>query len=151
MRSAGSGIIDDLHSHGAADGCHFLADGTHAHNAQGFSRQFHERMGKIHVHGVLAVGSAPDEILVMEGAAHQVENVHPGRLGHGIRGIGRHVPHDDTPLFAKLHIDVVDARAGLADEPELGCGVQKRLVHNYFVKAGHIGIFYPFAGLLGRR
>ena len=133
VTGAGGRIVDNLHSEGLCNLGHFLADGTHAHNAQGFARQFHEGMAIVYMHRILAVLTGLDEVLVVEGTACQVQNMHPGRLGHGIRGVARHIADNDAPLFAELDIYIVDARSGLTYEFQLGCGIQESLVHDYFV------------------
>ena len=65
---------------------------------------------------VLAIGSAMDKLIVVECPSGKVENVHPGNLGNGIRGISGHVAHLHAALLAQLHVNVVDAGSGLTDK-----------------------------------
>ena len=87
----------------------------------------------------------------MESPTVQVQDVHPGGLGHGIRRVTGHIPDQHSPLFAELDINIVNARSGFAHEFELGSGIQESLVHDHFVEDGHIGVLYPLPGFLCRR
>jgi hypothetical protein len=85
----------------------------------------------------------------MESQTCQIENMHPGSLGDGIRRVPGNVPDYYTPLCAELRVDVVDAGAGLADQFQLGAGIEESLVHNHFVEEDYIGIRSANAGLFG--
>ena len=150
MTGAGGGVVDDLHAEGRADGGDFLADGAHAHDAEGFPVDFSEGMLRIDMDAAGAVAAVARVGVVVEGEPGKVQDVHPGDLGDGFRGIPGDVPDDDAPLVAEFHVDVVDARSGLADEPDLGTGVQEGLVHDDLVQQDHVGVGCAYAGLLGR-
>ena len=147
----GGGIIDDIHPEGFADGCDFLADGTHAHNSQRFAGCLGEGVVKVHVHGTVAVGAATDKLLIVEGTSEKIEDVHPGRLGNGVGGIGRHISDSNSPRITQRDIDVIDASTSLADELELWSGIQKGLVYDYLIEKGYICIFHSFTGFFCRR
>ena len=107
-------------------------------------------MRKVHVDGIPAIGTALNKFLIVYGAAGEVQDMHPGYLRDGIRGIRRHVPDHDATGFAQFQVDVVHARSGLADELEPGCGIQEGLVHNDFVQAGDVCVLDPLPGFFRR-
>ena len=150
MPGAGGGVVDDFHPEGRADGGHLLADGAHAHDAERLPEEFREGMVRIDMDAPGAVAAVARVGVVVEGEAREVEDMHPGGLGDRFRRIPRHVPDDDAPLVAELHVDVVDAGPGLADEPDLRAGVQEGLVHDDLVEKDDVGVRRADAGLFGR-
>lgn len=93
--------------------------------------------------GVASVASVG---VVVERTPCEVEDVHPGRLRHGVGGIAGNVAHDYAPLIAQVDVDVVDAGARLADELQARSGIQKRLVNDDFVEDCDVGVGHPLAG-----
>ena len=147
---AGGGVVDDLHPESRADGGDLLSDGAHAHDSEGFPRDLRKGMVRIDVDASRAVAAVPRIRIIMERPAGEVEDVHPGSLGDGIRGIAGDVPDDNAPLVAQLRVDVVDAGPRLADEPHFRTGIQKGLVDNHFVQENDIGIRRADAGFFRR-
>ena len=96
------------------------------------------------VAAVLGVG------VVVEGAAGQGEDVHPGRLRDRFRGIAGNIPDDDAARVAELYVDIVDAGPRLTHELELRAGVQEGLVHDDLVQQDHVGVRRAGAGFFGR-
>ena len=147
---AGGRVVDDLHAEGRADGGDFLADSAHAHDAEGLAAELREGMVGIDMDAAGAVAAVLRVGVVVERAAGEGENVHPGRLRDRFRGVPGNVPDDDATGVAQLHVDVVDARPGLAHELELRARVQEGLVHDDLVQEHDIGIRRAGAGLFGR-
>ena len=147
---AGGGVVYDLHAEGLADGGDFLADGAHAHDTEGLAAELRERMVGIDMDAAGAVAAVLRVGVVVERAAGEGENVHPGRLRDRFRGISRDIPDDDPAGVAQLYIDIVDARPGLAHEFEFRARVQEGLVHNDLVQQHDIGIRRAGTGLFGR-
>ena len=150
VAGAGGGVVDDLHPEGRADGGDFPADGAHAHDAEGFPADFGEGVVRIDMDAAGAVAAVPRIRVIMEGEAGEVQDVHPGDLGDGFRGIAGDVPDNDPALVAQFRVDVVDARSRLADEADLRAGVQECLVYNDFIQDDHVGICRADAGFFGR-
>ena len=146
----GGGVVDDLHAEGLADGGDFLADGAHAHDTEGLAAELREGMVGIDMDAAGAVAAVLRVGVVVERAAGEGENVHPGRLRDRFRGIPGNVPDDDPAGVAQLHVDIVDARPGFAHELEFRARVQEGLVHNDLVQQHDIGIRRAGAGLFGR-
>ena len=146
---AGGGIIDDLHPESRADGGDFLADGAHPDDAEGLAEDLGEGMVGIDMDAAGAVPAVLRVGVVVERAAGEGQNVHPGRLRDRFRGVAGDVPDDDPAGVAELYVDVVDAGPGLAHELELRAGVQESLVHNDFVQEHDIGVRGADAGLFG--
>ena len=147
---AGGGVVDDLHAEGCADGGDFLADGAHPHDAEGLAVDFGEGVVRIDMDAAGAVAAVPRVGVVVEGEPEEVEDVHPGDLGDGLRGIPGDVPDDDAPFGAEVCVDVVDSRARFADEPDLRTGVEKGLIDNDFIQDDHVGVGRAEAGFFGR-
>ena len=150
VRGSGSGVVDDLHAEGRADGGDFPADGAHAHDAEGFPADFGEGVLRIDMDTAGAVAAVARVGVIMEREAGEGQDVHPGGLGDGLRRIAGDVPDDDAPLAAQFDVDVVDAGPGFAHQFQFRAGVQEGLVHDDFVEEDHIGIRRADAGLFGR-
>ena len=146
---AGGGIIDDLHAEGRADGGDFLADGAHAHDAEGLAGDLGEGVVGIDVDAAGAVAAVAGVGVVVKREPGEREDVHPRSLGHGVRAVPRHVPDDHSPFGTQFRVDVVDAGAGLAHEPQLGAGVQEGLVDDDLVQEDDVGVRRAGAGLFG--
>ena len=128
----------------------FPADGAHAHDAKGLPEEFGKGMVRIDMDASGAVAAVARVGVIVEGKTREVQDVHPGNLGDGFRGIAGDVPDDDPARVAQFRVDVVDARSGFADEPDLRTGVQKGLVHNDFVQDDHVGIGRADTGFFRR-
>ena len=118
VAGAGGGVVDDLHPEGRADGGDFLADGAHAHDAEGLAEDFREGMVRIDMDAAGAVTAVLGVGVVVEGAAGQGEDVHPGCLRDRFRGIAGDIPDDDSALVAEFHVDIVDPGACFAHQLE---------------------------------
>ena len=150
MAGAGGGVVDDLHAEGRADGGDFLADGAHAHDAEGLARDLGEGVTGIDMDAAGAVAAVAGVGVVVEREPGEGQDVHPRGLRHGIRAVPGDIPDDDAPLGAQFRVDVIDPRPGLAHEPQLGAGVQEGFVHDDLVQEDDVGISGAGAGLVGR-